>query len=216
LTGRGVGVAIIDRYLLTEHREYADRLRWYDEIDGAPGEPAQWHGTAVASIAAGRTVGVASEADLYFVGLGSIWKNEPLGNLFWAFRRGAHTWQPLPLAIRRILEMNRRLAPDRRIRVISISVGGGPDLPGLNEASAVIAEARSAGIFVSAIDLHPKPLGPVTIASPAGPNAYAIHAQPAGSWAIAYWAGRYALACQEDPSMTPDRFLRSVRQLRRY
>jgi subtilisin family serine protease len=198
ITGRHVGIAIIDRPLLTEHREYADRLRWYDEIDTVPGEPAGWHSTAVASIAAGRTVGVAPDADLYFVGLGMNWRGEPFGDLFVAARRAARTGLPLSLAIRRILEMNRRLEPDRTIRVISISIGGG--------AEVAIAEARRAGIFVSAIDLHPAPMGPVTIASPAGPEAYTSHQRPAGSWAIAWWAGRYALACQEDPSMTPERF----------
>jgi len=198
IAGRGVGIAIIDRPLLTEHHEYADRLRWYDEIDTVPGEPAGWHSTAVASIAAGRTVGVAPEADLYFVGLGMNWSGEPFGNLFVAARRAAHTGLPLAPAIRRIVEMNRRLEPGRKIRVISISIGGG--------AEAAIAEARHAGIFVSAIDLHPAPIGPVTIASPAGPEAYTTHQRPAASWAIAWWAGRYALACQEDPSMTPERF----------
>jgi hypothetical protein len=210
LTGRNVAIAIIDGPLLTEHREYADRLRWYDEIDVAPGDPARWHATAVASIAAGKTVGVAPEADLYFVGLGMIWSREPIGNLFVAFRRATHTGMPLALAIRRILEMSRRLPPGRRIRVMSISVGGGPRLFGLNQTEAAMAEARQAGIFVSTLDLHPGRLGPVTVASPAGPEAYTTFKQPAGSWAIAYWAGRYALACQEDPSMTPERFLKTI------
>jgi subtilisin family serine protease len=202
LTGKNVGIAIIDRFLLAGHREYADRLRWYDEIDSAPAEPAGWHATAVASIAAGRTVGVAPEADLYFVGLGMNWKGEPFGNLFFAARRAAHTGMPVALAIRRILEMNRRLEPGRKIRVISISIGGAPP--------EAIAEARRAGLFVSAADLRLAPMGPVTIASPAGPDAYTTHKRPAGSWAIAWWAGRYALACQEDPSMTPERFVKQI------
>ncbi len=82
ITDRHVGVAIIDQPLLTRHREFADRLRWYDEIDTAPNDPAGWHATAVASIAAGKTVGVAPEADLYFVGMGMIWAKQPLFTLF--------------------------------------------------------------------------------------------------------------------------------------
>ncbi len=202
ITGRHIGIAIVDRPLLASHREFADRLRWYDEIDTVGGEPAGWHSTAVASIAAGRTVGVAPEADLYFIGLGMNWSREPLGNLFIAARRAAHTGLPLQLAIRRIIEMNRRLEPDRKIRVISISIGGG--------AGAAIAEARKAGIFVSNIDLHWNRMGPMTFASPTGPDAYTTHRQPAGSWAIAWWAGRYALACEEDPAMTPERFMRQI------
>jgi subtilisin family serine protease len=205
-TGRHVGIAIIDGPLLVEHREYADRLRWYDEIDVAPGDPARWHATAVASIAAGRTVGVAPEADLYFVGVGMNWTRESPGNLFYAFRRGAHTGQTLPLAIRRILAVNRRLPADRKIRAISISVGGGASL------WDAVAEARREGLFVSAADLRLGRLGPVTVASPAGPAAYTTFKVPAGSWAIAYWAGRYALACQQDPSMTPARFLGALKR----
>jgi subtilisin family serine protease len=210
LTGRNAGIAIIDGPLLTEHREYADRLRWYDEIDVAPGDLARWHATAVASIAAGKTAGVAPEADLYFVGLGMIWSREPLGNLSVALRRAAHTGMPIPLAIRRILEMNRRLPRDRKIRAVSISIGGGSSL------RSAIAEARRGGIFVSALDLNAGRLGPVTVASPVGPEAYTTFTEPAESWAIAYWAGRYALACQEDPAMTPDRFRETMRKALRW
>ena len=206
VTGKHVGIAIIDQLLLTGHREYANRLRWYDEIDAAPEDTARWHGTAVASIAAGQTVGVAPEADLYFVGLGMIWSREPWGDWFVAARRSVHTGMPLALSIRRILEMNRRLEADRKIRVISISIGGG--------AEEAIAEARNAGLFVATAALGLEPYGPVTIASPAGPDAYTTHGQPAGSWAIAHAAGRYALACQEDPAMTPERFLQRLSRAR--
>ncbi len=126
---RHVGIAIIDR-------PYADRLRWHDEVDTVPDEPAGWHSTAVASIAAGATVGVAPEADLYFVGLGMNWSGEPFGDLFVEARRAAHTGLPLALGIRHIIEMNRRLEPGRKIRVISISIRGG--------AEAAIVEARKA------------------------------------------------------------------------
>ena len=208
LTGRHVGIAVIDWFLLTEHREYADRLRWYDEIDAAASDTAKLHGTAVASIAAGKTTGVAPEADLYFTGIGII-TAEPIRDLFVTATRYAHTGMSHALAIRRILEMNRRLEPGRKIRVISMSMGFGPSLFGLNQTRAAIVEARGAGIFVSTIDLNFAPIGPVNMASPLGPEAYTTY-PPAVSWAIAYWAGRYALACQEDPSMTPERFLEKI------
>lgn len=205
IKGRNIGIAIVDRPLLVQHREYADRLRWYEEIDTEPDEPAGWHSTAVASIAAGETVGVAPEADLYFIGVGMIWDKEPLGNWFTAFRRAVHYGQTLPLAIRRILELNRHLPTDRKIRVLSLSVGGGDSF------LQAIREARTEGLFVSAFDLHLSRLGPTTFACPAGVAAYTTHDTPAGSWAIAHMAGRYALACQEDPGMTPERFLRQNR-----
>lgn len=201
ITGRHVGIAIIDRPLLTCHQEFADRLRWYDEIDTEADEPAGWHSTAVASIAAGRSVGVAPQADLYFVGVGMIWAREPVGNWWIAARRALHSGQTLPLAIRRIVELNRRLPADRRIRALSLSVGGG------RAFEEAIAEARREGLFVSAFDLRLPRMGPLTFASPAAPDAYTTHDVPAGSWAIAHLAGRYALACDEDPAMTPERFM---------
>jgi hypothetical protein len=201
IMGRHVGVAIIDRPLLTRHREFADRLRWYDEIDTEPDEPAGWHSTAVASIAVGRSVGAAPMADLYFVGVGTIWSGEPIGSWWVAARHAVHMGQPLPLAVRRILALNARLPADRRIRALSISVGGGRSL---HEA---VDEARRAGLFVSAADLRLPRLGPITFASPVAPDAYTIGEVPAGSWAIAHMAGRYALACEEDPAMTPAKFM---------
>jgi hypothetical protein len=68
ITGRGVGIAIVDQPLLIEHREYAGRLRLYEEIEIGPSEPSSMHGPAVASLAVGRTIGVAPEADLYYIG----------------------------------------------------------------------------------------------------------------------------------------------------
>ena len=202
IMGRHVGIAIVDRPLLTRHQELADRLRWYDEIDTDVDERAGWHSTAVASIAVGRSVGVAPMADLYFVGVGMIWDKEPLGNWWVAARRAVHSGQTLPLAIRRILDLNRRLPADRRIRALSLSVGGGLAF------EQAIDEARREGLFVSAFDLRLPRLGPLTVASPAAPDAYTTYDVPAGSWAIAYMAGRYALACEEDPAMTPERFMR--------
>jgi subtilisin family serine protease len=207
ITGRHIGVAVTDSFLLTEHQEYRDRLRWYDEVDGRPDDPAGWHGTAVASIAIGQTVGVAPEAELYFIGLGLNWARQPLGNWFVAARRAVHAGQHQAIAIRRILEINRRLEPDRKIRVISMSIGWGPSW--LSQTAAAVEEARRAGIFVASLDLGAAPFGPVKIASAAASDRY-ITVGPAGSWSIAYWAGRYALACQQDQSITPERFRRTV------
>jgi hypothetical protein len=66
VTGRGVGIAIIDQALLTDHAEYGNRLKLYEEIHQMPSD-AQMHAPAVASIAVGSSVGVAPEADLYFI-----------------------------------------------------------------------------------------------------------------------------------------------------
>ena len=141
LTGEGIGIAIIDQPLLTTHREYADRLRFYEEINIDRRWEATMHGAAVASIALGETVGVAPGADLYYV---AEWRMDldprPEGD------RG--NFAITALAVRRILEINEQLPPEQKIRVISISVGWGPNDRGYAEMMAAVREATDAGMLV--------------------------------------------------------------------
>ena len=64
-TGAGVTVVIIDSGINAEHSEVAGRVKWSVNFisDGAPdGSDVNGHGTSVASIAAGSTIGVAPNA----------------------------------------------------------------------------------------------------------------------------------------------------------
>ena len=64
-TGAGVTMIIIDSGINAEHSEVAGRVKWSVNFvpDGAPdGSDITGHGTAVASIAAGSTIGVAPDA----------------------------------------------------------------------------------------------------------------------------------------------------------
>jgi len=56
LTGKGVGLAIIDQTLLVDHPEYKDRLRVYEEADDVIGgwEEVQMHGPAVPPLPQGN------------------------------------------------------------------------------------------------------------------------------------------------------------------
>lgn len=138
ITGKGIGLAIIDQALLTEHAEYADRLRLYEEIH-VPEQPAQMHGPAVASIAVGKTVGVAPEADLYYIAeTHGIAGND---GFEWDF-----VW--LAQAIDRVAEINAGLPSGNKIRVISISVGWSSDKKGYAEVTAAVRRAQAAGLFV--------------------------------------------------------------------
>jgi len=138
LSGRGIGIGIIDQALLTSHGEYRDRLCLYEEIHVMDRE-AQMHGAAVASIAVGRSVGVAPGADLYFIA--ETHGRRGLRGFEWDF-----TW--LATAIDRMVAINELLPFDRRIRVIAISVGWSPERKGGAAADAALARARAAGIFV--------------------------------------------------------------------
>jgi hypothetical protein len=139
ITGKGVGVAIIDLPLLTEHQEYVDRLRLYEEnnIKESNIKP-EWHGPAVASIAVGKTVGVAPDADLYYIASWEYTRDDDPRDNF-VFRAQS---------IRRLLEINRQLPADRKIRVISNSISWSPSQDGYDEITAACKEAKAAGMFV--------------------------------------------------------------------
>jgi hypothetical protein len=142
ITGRGVGIAIIDNPLLTDHQEYASRLCFYEENNVTSETQAHMHGAAVSSIAVGKTVGVAPEADLYYIGR-------------WAMDIGAGTESKPSLnfqydaeAIERILQINEQLPPERKIRVISISLGWDPGQKGYSKIRAAAAKAKAGGMLV--------------------------------------------------------------------
>lgn len=138
ITGKGIGIAIIDQALLVDHIEYKDNLKLYEEIHW-PNSEAQMHGPAVASIAVGKTIGVAPDADLYYIA-------EQHGE----FKNNSFEWDFIWLAksIERILEVNETLPEGRKIRVISISVGWDESRKGYKEVAAAVEEAKKQGIFV--------------------------------------------------------------------
>jgi hypothetical protein len=142
ITGRGVGIAIIDNPLLTDHQEYAERLRLYEEDNVRSEAQAQMHGPAVASIAVGKTVGVAPEADLYYIGR---WAFDAEGA---AGGRPSLTSKYEAEAIHRILQINEQLPADRQIRVISISFGWQLGQRGFAETTKAAQEAKAAGLLV--------------------------------------------------------------------
>jgi len=140
VTGRGVGIAIIDQPLLVEHTEYVEQLRLYEEINIDSTTEAQMHGPAVASIACGKTIGVAPEADLYYIACRPGFYDE---NQIFHYDFTYHAQ-----AVRRILEINRQLPSDHKIRVISISVGWNTSQDGYTEMTAAVNEAKAAGMLV--------------------------------------------------------------------
>jgi len=129
ITGNGVAIGVIDQDLLESHTEYRERLRLHEVIDGF-GNP-QMHG-AVASIAAGKTVGVAPDADIYY----------------FAIRMDREKCRNVAKAIGRILEANSALPEDKRISVVSVSCSWRPGEPGYEEADEAVWRAKAAGVFV--------------------------------------------------------------------
>jgi hypothetical protein len=147
ITGKGIGIAIIDQALLVDHIEYKDQLRMYEEIHGTKNQNASMHGPAVASIAVGRTVGVAPNADLFYI-------NSDLGTIFFAikrlvFKKASVSPKWYAKSIYRILEINKTLPAEKKISVISISFGS-------YEKSFLkaIAKAKEEGVFVISSSLN--------------------------------------------------------------
>lgn len=141
ITGLGVGIAIIDQPLLVDHVEYKDRLRFYEEgpdVIGAWMESAM-HGAAVSSIAVGKTVGVAPQADLYYIAMGgcfNISEHDP------------RDYSCLAANILRIVQISQEMPEGRKIRVLSISYGWQPDSIGVDKVRDAVKEAKQVGIFV--------------------------------------------------------------------
>ena len=147
ITGKGVGIAVLDQVLLVDHTEYADRLRLYEEINIRRGSPAAMHGCATASIAAGKTVGAAPESDLYFIGLWSVDPGKPADFKNVNFGYYAR-------AVRRILEINEQLPAERKIRAISMSIGWSPGAIGYEKILAAIDAAKKAGLLVTSSSIE--------------------------------------------------------------
>jgi subtilisin family serine protease len=138
ITGKGVGIAIIDQTLLVGHEEYKDRLKCYEEIHNIS-ENAMMHGPAVASIAVGKNVGVAPGADLYYIAsIFGTYEDQKFNRDF--------TW--MAKSIDRIVEINNGLPEDKKIRVISISSGCTRADIGYEEVEAAIKRANKNNIFV--------------------------------------------------------------------
>jgi hypothetical protein len=149
ITGSGVGIAILDQTLLTDHKEYGERLRLYEEIGSMVFMDAQMHAPAVASIAVGKTVGVAPGADLYFIAESNAILTGKTGYT-WDFHDLAH-------GVWRVLDINKHLPQDKKIRVLSMSIGWDRTQAGYEEITNAVNEAKADGMLVvcsSIEDVH--------------------------------------------------------------
>jgi len=139
IDGRGVTVAIIDQTLSSEqgelmpHSEYARNIVDYKEYGDAKDEDVSMHGPAVASLLIGKTCGVAPGAEL-------VYKATPSSRVFELRAR----------ALMDIVETNKTAEPDKKVRVVSCSIGyweRSPE-PGLDQWIDAIKKAEEEGIIV--------------------------------------------------------------------
>lgn len=146
ITGKGVSIAIIDQPLTpANHIEYVDRLKMNENI-GSPGTMSM-HGPAVASILAGKTVGVAPEANLYYFATELPYTKKGENDF-------SYDYSFLTKAFRRILEINQTLSEAEKIRVISISLGWLKGEKGYDDLLKAIDDVKKVGIFVVSTSLN--------------------------------------------------------------
>ncbi|MDD4295782.1 MAG: S8/S53 family peptidase [Ruminiclostridium sp.] len=247
INGNGVGIAVIDLPPLVNHNEYKENIVFYEEIHIAQ-ETASMHGTATASIAVGKTVGVAPGSNLYFIGVNLEDKTLYGKSINYIY---------LAQAIERIIQINNGLPSWRKIRVISVSIGLIESRSGFKRLMDVIQNANNHGIFVITTSLekqykillmgldraplsdpntissykpgifwsnafytqedwinnYPKILTPMdsrTVASSTGENDYYFCRNGGLSFTVPYLSGLYALACQVNPQITPEYFLKKI------
>ena len=229
ITGEKIGIAIIDQPLLVDHIEYKDQIRSYEEIHWMSRSNAQMHGPAVASIAVGKKVGVAPNADLYFI---ACWMGDFNEN-----NKFEYNLEYVAQSIERIININRTLSDDRKIRVISISLGLNSGMNNYEMAMEAIKKAEEDNIVTLYVGSYPilglgrEPLADPNLmssysaglfwrnqdridstrllvpmdsrctASPTGNSDYAFYRSGGMSWAVPYLAGLYTLACQCNPSI---------------
>lgn len=224
ITGKGVGIAIIDSSL-PKHAEYQGKLVLYKNYGANPRE--LMHGAAVASIAVGETVGVAPGADLYY------------------FAAEVGDWINV---IYKILAFNKTLPADKKISVISLSYGFANNKEEISEAVkeaekqniAIFHTSNSAYILsrdnymadsnnIAFYNTRPYwwsvqdaqelyadnlcvPAGFRIIASPTGYEDYVAYGGSGSmSWAVPYYAGIYALAKQAYPALDRKTFEKAAR-----
>jgi len=227
ITGKGVGIAIIDQPLLRDHVEYADRIRSYHAIDVEGADPGM-HGPPVCSIAVGKTCGVAPQASLHYCAV-PTWT--------WTGNNRAYA-----RAVEQTVEQNRHLSPSEKVRVISISIGVS-QWDHYDQWRAAVDKAKQQGVLVVACDEQDfipyrcigrkvgtdpddpnnygstrlfgdgnapvyVPIANRTRAGHRGKDVYTFDTRGGSSWAAPYLAGLAALAFQVHPGISPDEIVK--------
>lgn len=252
IDGRGVSIAIIDQPLLYTHQEYKKQLKLYHSTgenclavsselcnNFAKAMQSSMHGPAVASIAVGKTVGVAPKADLYYFSAPFIEEEK-------------FDARPITQTLQKILWLNTNLPEEKRIFIVSISRGFNPNDIGAEQFQQTLREMKEQGIVVFTTNSEICPLSRGHATDDADDNAaytrgatwwpekefayydkveevlfpidYRVTAAPNGnkdyvayqnggmSWAVPYAAGLYALGRQVYPDLTPELFWKTARE----
>jgi hypothetical protein len=186
VTGKSVGVAIIDSAILKEHIEYKDSLKLYKQVHSLDLTPSM-HGAAVASVACGNNVGVAPDADLYYINTNYYNIASKSGNMETDF-----SW--FAQAVDEVLEINKTLEADKKIRVIAAAVGASPKDKGYEDFVSAVERAKKDNIFLITSSLKDtyrfcfQGLGRSSLDNPDNVDFY----RPGAFWSNAFYNGIYS------------------------
>ena len=223
-TGEGVSYAIIDSGTLDANGQQHNDIHFkeYNVSQYATQNGLNhFHGRAVSYIAQE----IAPNADCYY----------------YAQQNGGDMNAPVLDNLKSILEKNKTLPDNQKIRFVSMSM----PLYGGEEAKEVVKELEAQGVWVyysgcpedenrgylSKKDPNGDPndfdnyeiyggrggqlfvnSGDRTVPDPSSPTAYRHDSIASQSWSIPVIAGYYTLACQADPTMTKERFMALAEQ----
>jgi len=220
-TGKGVSVALFDQPLMRDHEAYSNVDYSYHILNREASQESSMHGPAVMSILAGREIGIAPDARVYYYAYPS-WKADQKNeaDLFYD-----------------VIEKNKSLPEGQKIRVISMSHGVNPSFTNSHLLAEAEQRARDAGIIV--VDVRTTRLSAVRAVPfankddpdsyvkvswsrysldclyvPAGRttadgcvdrnNGYVVWEGGGLSWTVPYVAGVIALGVQVDPDLTEE------------
>ncbi|MDD4520066.1 MAG: hypothetical protein PHI50_04205 [Alphaproteobacteria bacterium] len=137
-TGKGVHVAIIDQGLV-EH--YKDIEEYGNQVVSYNGHhESSMHGPGVLSLLAGKTCGVAPDAKVHYFARYS-------GTEYEMMEKGLGVRLLLAQKINEIIDLNKTLPPQEKIRVISASAGWDPLDGGATEINKAVRRAIDNDIF---------------------------------------------------------------------
>lgn len=146
IDGSGISMAIIDQPL-SQHNEYNKNLVHYEEFLVYSGQPGSMHGSAVSSIAVGKTVGVAPKAKLYYFAADLV------DGKFENDETKSRTSKYYAAALDKIIEINKTLPDNEKIVIVSVSASPSWSRdPEIWEKT--LEKAKQAGIFVTTTGLE--------------------------------------------------------------
>jgi len=138
VTGKGINVAIIDQQLALGHPEYKDQIAEYKTFGEAEKQrKSSLHGPAVTSLLAGKTIGTAPDAKIYYAACPQALDREGSGGA--KFEAEALEW---------IIQVNQTLPEGEKIKFVSASTAPDKRLENPELWTTALKKAEAAGIVV--------------------------------------------------------------------